>query len=96
VSAGGVDEQFAVPFLEISGRRMCPVREFGEAIVCGDATTIGTEKAIGGFANEAVMFKFGVPSDDATSGLCAERLRGIATGSKDLAVVQVVVAKAAA
>jgi hypothetical protein len=55
-SAGPINEEFAIPFFKVPGWRMCPVREFGEAIVCGDTAAIGTKKTLGGLAQEAEMF----------------------------------------
>jgi hypothetical protein len=74
--------------------RLAP--EFGEAIVRGDTAAVSAEKPFGCFAQEAVMLKLGVPSDDAARGLCAQCFRGIATGPEYLAVVQIVVTQAAA
>jgi hypothetical protein len=82
-----VFEHDAVPLFKIIGWGVSAVRHVGEAICRGDAFAVGTKKAVSRFPDEAVVFEFGIPSDDATRGLRPQRFRGIATGPKDLAVV---------
>jgi hypothetical protein len=48
-------EPFAIPFLEVPRWRMRPTREFGEPVIRSNSTTIGTEKAWGGLAQESVV-----------------------------------------
>jgi len=75
--AGGVDEQFAIPFFEVPRRGVCPVREFGEAVVRGNAATVAAQKSPASLAEEAKVFVFRVIAHD-RPWRYANSLRGIA------------------
>ncbi|MFZ1090562.1 MAG: hypothetical protein WAN75_15230 [Xanthobacteraceae bacterium] len=62
--ARGIGEQFAIPFFEVSRRRMRAIREFREAITRGDTATVTTQKPFGGLAQKPVMLVLGKPMND--------------------------------
>jgi hypothetical protein len=56
-----MSEQFAIPFLIIPGWGVRAMRDIGEAVFCGDTSTVSAEKALGGLAQESIVLVLGQP-----------------------------------
>jgi hypothetical protein len=86
---------FAVPFLEISRRRMRAVGEVSEPVLRGNAVPIAAEKALGGLAHESIVVEFGKA---ACSCFLVETkcVSGLAARTMYLAVVEAVIAEPSA
>src|SRR5262245_21000248 len=90
-----IGEQFAVPSLKVA--RRCNVgplaverRAFGKPPMRGDAITVDAEVGARCLDDETVVLKFAEPALNRSHGFGAEIGGGIAVGSENLPVVQVI------
>jgi hypothetical protein len=86
---------FAVPFLEVSGRRLRATKQIGEPIVRGNAEPIAAEKTAHGLAHESIVIELGEAARSRFL-IATKRVGGLAARTMYLAVVEIVIAEPSA